>query len=385
MNKYILAIVLCVLLSCTVTGDGTNGRYIIGLKKALAKEDIRDLLRDAKVNFKIIKIHDKLKFVVIESDEDLQSLKEKLIKYDLIDYVEPDYKLKAFYVPNDPLIDRQWNLFSINVTKAWDIEKGDRSIVVAVVDTGIDYRHPDLVDNYVEGGYDFVNDDDDPMDDNGHGTHCAGIIAAVTDNGVGVAGIAQVGIMAEKVLDEKGEGYASHVAMGIAHAVDSGAKIISLSLGNPLPIKTLKRACNYAWRNGCLIVSATGNEGFWKISYPAAYLTVIAVGAIDEEDRRAKFSNYGWGIELVAPGVRIISTYPGGYAYMYGTSMACPHVAGVAALIWSYNTSLTNKQVRYILDKTAVDLGKDGWDIIYGFGKVNTYEALKFAMNMTGV
>jgi subtilisin family serine protease len=192
--------------------------------------------------------------------------------------------------------------------------------------------------------------------------------------------------MAEKVLSSNGVGYSSWVARGIAHAADNGAKIISMSLGSWFPSKTIKRACAYAWSKGCLLVAAAGNDGWGRLNYPAKYVTVIAVGAIDSNDHRAWFSNYGWGLELVAPGVDILSTYKGGtYKTLSGTSMACPHVSGVAALVWSYNTSLTNKQVRMILDESAVDLGSPGWDKYYGFGKVDAYRALTLAANFTSL
>ncbi len=335
---------------------------------------------------KIIHVDDELKFAVIETMGDMETIKGKLLKNSIVEYVEPDYVYRATgvqldYIPNDPYLNYQWGLFSINATDAWDIERGNGSMIVAVIDTGIDYTHPDLATNYQPGGYDFVNDDDDPLDDNGHGTHCAGIIATVMDNSIGVAGVAQVRIMAEKVLNEQGIGYSSWIARGMVHAVNNGARVISMSLGSPFPSLTIWRACVYAWSKGCLLFAAAGNEGRFGVDYPAGFSTVIAVGAINPNGTKATFSNYGLGLELVAPGVEILSTMPTypvylnvtrnvplNYAYLNGTSMACPFAAGVAALVWSHYPDLTNLELRKIIDTSTVDLRAPGWDNYYGFG-----------------
>lgn len=382
MKKILLAAILLILLVSSASGD-TKKRIVIGFKEdAVINEAVVDEVLSG-VDYKIVQINHKLKFAVIETEQDLKTVKSK-VKSSLVDYVEYDtiyHAIGTVDYPSDPLFSYQWNLYSINVTSAWDICSGG-NITVAVVDTGIDYTHPDLAANYVSGGYDWVNNDDDPMDDNGHGTHCAGIIAAVTDNGEGIAGIAQVKLLAEKVLNRYGTGYSSWIANGIVHAADNGAKVISLSLGSDNPSYTIKRACNYAWKKGVLLVAAAGNDGTRGIDYPAAYLSVIAVGAIDENDKKAYFSNYGKGLELVAPGVNILSTYlNSGYKRLDGTSMAAPHVSGVAALLWSCNPDLTNKDVRIILDKTAQDLGKSGYDCYYGFGKIDAYKALSMAFD----
>jgi len=258
---------------------------------------------------------------------------------------------------------------------------GNKSIV-AIIDTGIDYQHPDLIDNYVPLGYDWVNDDNDPMDDNGHGTHCAGIVAAVINNSIGIAGIADVKIMAEKVLDENGTSYYSYIVLGIIDAVDKGAKIISMSLGGENYSRTLEYACLYARNRGALLVAASGNDGTNQILYPAAYDTVIAVRSIDENDQLSWFSNYGNEQELVAPGEYILSTYYYNgihtYAYASGTSMATPHVAGVAALAWATHPTYTNQQIRDLLRATAIDLGSPGWDQYYGYGMVDAYRAVTY-------
>ncbi len=280
-------------------------------------------------------------------------------------------------LPNDTYYNsNQWGPQDIFAPQAWNITTGSPNVIVAIVDTGVNYSHPDIMANYDPRGYDHINNDPDPMDDNGHGTHVAGIAAGVTNNGVGIAGISQSKIMAEKVLDSAGSGSYSAVANGIIHAADNDAKVISMSLGGPFSSYTLQNAVNYAWKKGVLIVAAAGNDNSGKISYPAAYSNVIAVSAIDPGDNFAYYSNHGKKIELAAPGTNIFSTYQGGYASLSGTSMATPFVSGSAALVLSKNGGLTNSQVRNILDNSAVDLGARGRDAYFGYGKVNPYGAL---------
>jgi len=183
----------------------------------------------------VLKRSEALNFVVVLVDaEDAERFISEVSKEAVVRYAEVDVPVhaleSAMYVPNDPLYPSQWGPQNIKADLAWDIEQGSLGVKIAIVDTGIDYTHEDL-GNYVSGGYDWVNSDTDPMDDNGHGTHCAGIAAAAMDNSIGIAGIAQASVMAEKVLDAYGSGYASDVAMGICDAADKGADVISLSLG----------------------------------------------------------------------------------------------------------------------------------------------------------
>lgn len=292
-------------------------------------------------------------------------------------YVEEDHVATAFLEPNDTYYSSQWGPQDIFAPQAWDITLGSPNVIIAIVDTGVDYTHPDIAANYIKGGYDFINGDTDPTDDNGHGTHVAGIAAAVTNNGAGVAGISQSKIMAEKVLGSDGSGSYSAVANGITHAANNGAKVISMSLGGRFSSSTLQNAVNYAWSKGVLVVAAAGNDQSGKISYPAAYTNVIAVSALDPGDGFAYYSNHGKKVELSAPGTSIYSTYKGGgYRSLSGTSMATPFVSGSAALVLSKNGGLSNRQVRDILDNTAIDLGTAGRDPYFGYGKVNPYGAL---------
>jgi thermitase len=302
-------------------------------------------------------------------------------------YIEPRAEAKVFMTPNDPSWLYQWGPKKVHADWAWNGTTGDRSVLVAVIDTGIDYSHPDLAANYVPLGYDWVNGDPDPKDDYGHGTHCAGIIAAEINNNKGIAGLAQVRIMAEKVLNEEGGGYCDWIANGIIHATNQGAKIISMSLGGSFADDTLYTAIKYAHDKGVLLVAASGNDNSNQKSYPAAYPEVVAVAATNENDNPAFFTNYGDWIELAAPGVNIYSTMPTyhvtmndegfgmNYDYVSGTSMACPHVAGVAALVLSRYANMTGDDVRNQLRSTTDDLGDAGFDETYGWGRINARRA----------
>ena len=295
----------------------------------------------------------------------------------LASYVEPDMKVQAQFVPNDPYWNLQWGPQKIEADWAWNTTVGDPSVLVAVVDTGIDYTHPDLAANYVALGYDWVNMDADPWDDHGHGTHCAGIIAAAINNNVGIAGLAQVRIMAEKVLNNAGGGYWDWIANGIINATDSGADIISMSLGGYSDSELVHEAVRYAYDAGVLVIAAAGNDNTNMKLYPAGYDEVIAVAATDQYDSKASFSNWGEWIELAAPGVSIHSTVPWGYESWSGTSMATPHVSGVAALVWSRYPNKTRDWVRLWLRYTANDLGDPGFDVYYGYGRINARKAVE--------
>jgi thermitase len=296
-----------------------------------------------------------------------------------VEYAEPNYIAHASIIPNDPYWNLQWGMAQIEAPAAWDITTGSDSVTIAIVDTGVDLFHPDI-SGKLKSGYDFVNDDDTPQDDHGHGTHVAGIAAAKTDNGTGVAGLCWgAEIMPVKVLDDYGVGGEDRVANGIIYAASHGADIINLSLGIPTYSSVLKDAVEYAHDLGCVVVAATGNYNA-SVNYPARYPEVIAVAATDSNDQRAFFSNYGPEVDVAAPGVNIRSTYWWGgstYGELSGTSQASPHVAGLAALIWSVNPGLSNTQVESIIKQTADDLGAAGRDAYYGFGRINARRALE--------
>jgi hypothetical protein len=235
-------------------------------------------------------------------------------------------------------------------------------------------------------GWDFANNDNDPrQDDYGHGSHVAGIAAAATDNGAGIAGVAfNSSIMAVKVGytdPESGEHLARYtdIAYGIMYAADNGAEVINLSLGGYGYSLGLKGAVNYAWDAGCVLVGAVGNDNKSDPFYPAAYDNVIGVSATDQNDAKAPWSNYGSHVAVAAPGSSIYSTYwndGSTYAHMSGTSMSAPHVAGLAALLFSQDGGRSNAEARSIIEGSADDLGDAGWDQYYGYGRINAYKAL---------
>lgn len=311
---------------------------------------------------------------------------------DIIRVSEPK-SYQGLYVPNDPLygpsISQQWFLPRIHADAAWDLTKGQASIVVAVVDTGLDLNHPDLQGQWING-YNELNPQSLPQDNQGHGTHVSGIIAAALNNSIGVAGIApQCKIMPIKALDSNGQGDDMDIAVGIRWAVDHGAKIINLSLGSPLNSNgtyddsgVVDDAVKYAHSKGVLLVAAAGNDGIGILNYPAALPGVIAVGSADSQNRRSYFSNYGSTLSLLAPGEQILSTFPVSlpgqmpYQSLSGTSVATPIVSAVAALIWSANPTWNKDQVIQKLLSSANVLQTQGWTATQGFGQVDALQAL---------
>ncbi|MFQ5409969.1 MAG: S8 family serine peptidase, partial [Anaerolineales bacterium] len=231
------------------------------------------------------------------------------------------------------------------------------------------------------GGCDFVNRDDTAQDDNGHGTHVAGIAAAASNNGIGIAGVSWgARVMPVKVLSASGSGSYQDVASGIIWAADNGANVINLSLGGSSPSGVLENAVNYATNRGVLVVASAGNSGNSTPNYPAAYANAFAVAATDSSNNRASFSTFGGFVDIAAPGVSIYSTYfDDTYASLSGTSMSAPHVSGAAALLYSYSQYLdTAAEIRTALESTALDLGSAGWDQYYGHGLIQLHAALLF-------
>lgn len=307
-----------------------------------------------------------------------------------VEYAEPQYllmqndlrQMNELNMPNDQLYmeQYQWNLPVIETEQGWKITRGSRDVTIAVVDTGVDLDHPDLVNRLVDG-YNVLGDNHYPDDDNGHGTHVAGIIASETNNREGTAGISWYSkIMPVKTMGAEGYGTTFDIAKGIIWAVDHGADVINLSLGNYKDSKVLNRAIKYAYKNDVVLVAAAGNDASLQPTYPAAYPEVLAVSAVNFDGRLADFSNYGNYINIAAPGEYIPSTYfHKQYAALSGTSMAAPHVAGLASLIKSANPALSNKKIIDIIKTTAVDLGTPGKDHEFGHGIIDVNEALNMA------
>ena len=312
-----------------------------------------------------------------------------------IEYVEVNHLVTAVGTPSDPQWGNQYGPKKMQADRAWDYYEPQAQQIVAVVDSGIDYTHPDLSSLLLRDangqvvGYNALDRSANAADDNGHGTHCAGTIAARVNNAVGVAGVAgwnpliagsddYIRLMPVKALDSSGNGSDAGVADGVVWAANHGARIISLSLGSAGTSTTLNNAMQYAWNQGCVIVAAAGNNGVSTTFYPAGYPNVISVAATDSSDTLASFSNYGPWVKTAAPGVGILSTYKGGgYASMSGTSMAAPHVAGLAALLRAQAPALTNVQISsLILNNADAYTPYSGRTIGAGAGRVNALRAL---------
>ena len=330
---------------------------------------------------------------VLETQSDLstQELAGEYKKLGTVEYAEPDYLVTIQTTPNDSYFSYQWNLTKISIPEAWDITTGSVQNTVAVVDTGISTTHPDLPNGNIIMGYDFVNNDNFPVDDHGHGTHIAGIIGAVTNNALGVGGINwNVKLLAIKVLDSRGTGTTSNIVNGINYAVNNGAKVINFSLGANVPClqtQSMQDAVNFARQNNITVVVAAGNSNTDAANFsPASCAGVITVGATDKIDHRASYSNYGSVVDLAAPGgggsdntQRILSTYiNNGYVYSSGTSIATPHVAAAAALLLSVSPNLTPDEIESLLKNNTDTINTD-----QPIGnRLNVYKAVLAAMGL---
>ncbi len=311
-----------------------------------------------------------------------------------------NFVAEASMTPNDPFYNPyQWHLTAIQAEAAWDVTSG-AGAVVAVLDTGLKTGGADGIGCVSPKAYDVVNGDNDPVDGDGHGTHVSGTIAQTTNNGRACAGMAYGAcVMPVKVLDDSGSGSFADIAEGIHYAVDNGADVINMSLGinaryavtsDPL----IDPALDYAYSHGVTVVVAAGNDGWSKnVSYPAIYPTVIAVGATDYNNDIVSYSNSGTGLDVMAPGGDTSTDANGdgysdgvlqetylngawGYYFFQGTSMASPHVAAVAALLYASGTATTPDAVYQALTSTALDLGATGYDGTYGWGLVQAADAL---------
>ena len=343
--------------------------------------------------------------VKAQEEIDLVELSERLSQDPAVDYVEPNYIVRRTNLPNDPDLSDQWALEKIQATNAWELAQGSESVVVAVIDTGIDYTHPDLEGNiwinngeianngldddgngYVDdiNGWDFVNSDNDPMDGHSHGTHVAGTIAAATNNGIQVAGVSwHTKLAALKFLADGGWGYTSDAIDAIAYCAAMDIPISNNSWGGGGYSQALKDVINQAGDNGHLFCAAAGNSGTdndLSPHYPSNYdsPSIISVAASDPQDNLAYFSCYGkLSVDLAAPGTSILNLVPdGGLAYMSGTSMATPHVAGAAALLLSQNPSAKYQELKNLL-MNSVDKVQSFQDKMVSAGRLNLFNALQ--------
>jgi len=369
------------------------------LNRNLSKNEIRDFAN--KYSLKVTRTIDSIKYLSVEANKVDKDLIAKLQKDKLVKMVNPEYRIDLPQVKiepvvdlaragsvsamiSDPLASEQYSLKLVNAEQAWETNSGNANIKVAVVDTGVDLNHPDLKSKIVPGK-NIVDPAKEPLDDDGHGTHCAGIAAATVDNGEGVAGMGnKVSVMPVKVLSY-GSGNESTIAAGITWAADNGANVITMSIGLYRSSKLIEDALQYALdKNVVLVASAGNNNSEYSVHLPSTYPGVIEVAATDAQDKKASYSNYGKKVSVAAPGSAIISTLPTyetrkpkNYGKLSGTSMAAPHVAGLAALILSKNPNLKYTEVTKIIEGSAKDLGDQGWDKYYGHGRIDLLEAMK--------
>lgn len=420
---YLWAVIFCFLPFFSQANDSPQtipGEYIVKMKSneklKAAFLNLQSMGEDVRLITEASRT-----FLVKRSLAEKSSLAiQSLSNHPAVEYVEPNYIWKTVKTPNDPKFENLWGLknvgqkagskvgkvgIDVNAEDAWNIHTGSEDVVVAVIDTGVDYKHQDLASNMwtnkaeLEGeegvdddgnghvddiyGYDFANDDADPLDDHGHGSHCAGTIGAQGDDGKGIVGVAwDVKIMALKFLTARGSGSTEGAIKAIDYATQMGADIMSNSWGGGAKSKALKEAIERARDKDILFVAAAGNssaDNDKRPHYPSSYETenILAVAAIDNQGQLAPFSCYGRkSVDIAAPGVKIFSSTPGdSYDSWSGTSMATPHVSGVAALLKSHDSNLSAIEIKERLMKTARPLAALRGKMISG-GFVNAYYAL---------
>lgn len=326
------------------------------------------------------KIHEKRDLSLLRVKDREKAIAE-LKRSGRVEFAEPNYPVQMMGVPNDPLFFEQWGLYTINAAKAWDkLAPNQDPVIVAVIDTGIDFYHEDLQGRISQSGaWDFVWNDNYPLDLDGHGTAVSGVIAAATGNATGIAGTAgvqNVQILPLRVFNLQGKTDNYLVSQAIYHAVDCGAQVINLSLGGLNYSQAEAEAVNYARERGVVVVAAAGNHEEGEndaVSYPAAYPGVIAVAASDSSDRAANFSNHGPEVMVAAPGAHILTTnwlYPY-YDYFDGTSLAAPFVSAAAAIIKSQLPEAGPDEVAEIIRQGVLDLSPPGKDDYTGYGRLD--------------
>jgi len=390
------------------------GEIIVKYKAGVSADVIRDLNKDHGGSVLSLSQRGQFRRLRIPRNKSVWQMVDIYKKNPNVEYVEPNFIIQALLSPNDPYYSFQWHLDNntyggIHMSSAWDVHTGDPGVIVAIVDSGIAYenfgkrykRAPDLADTSFVPGFDFINNDTHPNDDNSHGTHVAGTVAQSTNNAKGVAGIAfNTSLMPVKVLNKNGSGSSATVADGIYFAADNGAAVINLSLGSSSPSTTIENALAYAYNKGVTIVCAAGNEfqsGNAPL-YPAAFNDYcIAVSATRYDETKSYYSNTGSYVDIAAPGgdltvdqnndgygdgvlQQTFGNKPSdfGYWFFQGTSMATPHVAGVAALLIAKGiTGPAN--VRAALESSAEDKGTAGWDEVFGHGLLDAAAAFNYS------
>ncbi|MBI3159891.1 MAG: peptidase S8 [Chloroflexi bacterium] len=366
------------------------GQLVVGYRKVadanalLATEGVEGVLWRSELNRLGVAI------LSVEAGRELD-LATQIENAPGIRFVEPNYRVTAALAPNDTLFGGQYGLDHVNAPEAWDITTGSTTTILAVIDSGIELTHPEFSGRIVSG-YDYVDRDRTPQDVCGHGTHVAGVAAATGDNLQGVAGVNwQVKIMPLRVLDGYCLGTTADVAAALVYAADHGADVVNLSLGTSAPSTLMENGTYYAYSQGVTVVAAAGNAGSSSVFYPAAYPWVLAVGSTDTAGDRAAFSNGGSALDLMAPGVDILSTTPSGYFYyqqvlgttsnygeLSGTSLSAPFVSGAAALLAGQPGFDWPDEIVEALTMTALDMDAAGFDNNTGYGLLQIDAALAY-------
>ncbi len=351
-----------------MVGSGEKEIYLVSFRPEASVDEVDGLVSTLNVRrrYKLVRAAS-----ILATREKAELLKSN----GCVKAVEPNREFKAIpvtYSDEKEDDDGRWNIEKVQGPQCWEETKAGEGTTIAIIDTGIDYNHVDLEDNFGDvKGHNFVADDDDPMDDNGHGTHCAGIADGTGKGKIrGVASRAR--LYAVKVLDERGSGTLEGVVAGIEWSVENGADVLSLSLGTGEYSEILDDACKAAYDEGKVIVAAAGNEILGP-SYPAYNKTVISVAATDRNDKAPYWGNKDNHLSISCPGVDILSCMPGNkYQKASGTSMACPHGAGGASVYVSDHPGASPDEVRAAFEGTAKKLGHR---FIYGKGLMQAYDA----------
>ena len=299
-----------------------------------------------------------------------------------IDYVEPDSEVKAQEISDDPDFARQWGLAKIQAPASWQITHSSSTIKIAVLDSGIDIAHPDLVGKVVAAKN--FTDSQTTEDIYGHGTHVAGIIAGITNNAIGIAGVAyNASLMDVKVLGDNGGGAYSWIIQGVIWAADNGANVINMSMDGYVDSPAWRQAVDYAWSKGAVVVAAAGNNGKSTPTYPASYENCIAVAATDPDDKLYSFSDYGDWVDVAAPGSAISTMVGNKYGVMTGTSMAAPFVSGLAGLAFAVAMDTNGDGKRNDEVRNAIQNGADRVSVSgTGSGRINAYKTISSLLSV---
>ncbi|MEB3188501.1 MAG: S8 family peptidase [bacterium] len=364
--------------------DGVSRtQVLVSFRKAMTRQDLERF--EARTRLQVKRTLPALQAAVVTVGASPEETVARLRQDAAVARAEVDRAVLADeVVVNDPKRGDQYALDKVNANRAWDVTRGSEQVVIGIVDSGVDLAHPDLKAKLLPG-YSSVEPGKLPKDDMGHGTHVAGIAAASTDNGEGVAGLASnCKILPVRVLGARA-GSAATIAEGLIWAADHGADVVNMSLGFYDENETVAKAVQYALSKNVVLVATMGNNNLEKKRYPAAYPGVIAVGSSDRADNKSTFSNFGAWMSVSAPGTEILSTFPtypvaiqgpAKYAVLSGTSMAAPLVAGLCGLVRSKNPGMAPAAVKQVLETTAVDLGESGADKNFGNGRIDAFAAL---------